>query len=72
MKAIMAAGSKGKNRGLEIHYYSKVTQEHFATEGEHQFTHIKTTYLPKAFLYEAVTSHSASKLEHLDTKDIVS
>lgn len=31
--------SQGKNRGPEIHYYSKVTQEHFATESEHQFTH---------------------------------
>lgn len=26
--AIMAAGFKGKNKGLQIHYYSKVTQEH--------------------------------------------
>lgn len=47
MGTIMAAGSKGKKRDLEINYYSKITQEHFATESEHQFTHTQTTYLPK-------------------------
>ena len=34
MGTIMAAGSKGKKRGLEINYCSKITQEHFATESE--------------------------------------
>ena len=28
MGTIITAGFKGKNRGLEIHYFSKVTQEH--------------------------------------------
>lgn len=67
MGAIMAAGPKGES--LEINYYSKITQGHFATESKHQFSHTQPTYLPKVsfmnqwlhevtdkgFLYESVS-----------------
>lgn len=65
----MAAGPKGES--LEINYYSKITQGHFANREQTSIFSHPTDLFTKGFLYESVTSYSVSKPEPLDTKDIV-